>query len=120
MRIYTMIPGTEGWVANVLPKSRPYVTVGDVLMAVYEMFNAPVDTRLWARDSVNPTLADRALRAYRRRVGNARIIGNDKTRQEGLRRVDYLGSKYCFSGIMLCFAEDNSEWWLMQLVPEER
>lgn len=102
------------------------MTVKDVLEAIYDTFNVMIDPKKWARDSVNPKHAERVLRAYRRRVektggSGVRADGyQNNTRKDVLRRVDYLGSKYCFSGIMLCFAEDQSEWWMMQVVPEER
>lgn len=119
MRIYTHITGSE-WSADVRPRSRDYVTVEDVLMGIFETLSVPVDAVRWARDGINPTLKDRVYRAYNRRIERVRSVRADeysRAKKKGFLRVDYLGSKYLFGGLTLCYGGDESEWFQMQVVP---
>ncbi|KAL5522954.1 hypothetical protein ACEPAF_1221 [Sanghuangporus sanghuang] len=120
MRIYTHITGSD-WIADVRPSSRDYVTVEDVLMGIYETFSVPIDAVRWARDGINPTLKNRVYRAYNRRiekVKSVRASEYSKAKKAGLLRVDYLGSKYLFAGLKLCYGGGESEWWQMQVTAE--
>ncbi|KAL5481103.1 hypothetical protein ACEPAI_10044 [Sanghuangporus weigelae] len=120
MRIYTHITGSD-WIADVRPSSRDYVTVEDVLVCIYETFSVPIDAVRWARDGINPTLKSRVYRAYNRRVEKVKSVRASeysKAKKAGLLRVDYLGSKYLFAGLKLCYGGGESEWWQMQVTAE--
>ena len=63
MRIYSHITGTD-WIVEVKPRSSEYVTVEDVLMAIYDTLSVQIDDSRWERDSVDPKLKDRVEIAF--------------------------------------------------------
>ncbi|KAH8113584.1 hypothetical protein DFH11DRAFT_1727586 [Phellopilus nigrolimitatus] len=97
MRLY--IPECADWIIEV--RARPiygwdYVTVEDILEALHNELDRPVEHDRWARDSVNPRHAERVKKACSWRVAmlnDKKLVSYEDARQRGLLRVDYLGSR---------------------------
>ncbi|KAH8110035.1 hypothetical protein DFH11DRAFT_825917 [Phellopilus nigrolimitatus] len=121
MHIYTAECPND-WVIEV--RARPnrgwsYVTVENVLEALYEGLNRPIEHDRWARDSVNPRHAQRVTKAFHRRVElleKKRPIRFEDARKKGLLRIDYLGSQCRFAGLV--FGGEGSEWWMLNVSSE--
>lgn len=132
-RIRVFIPAIDvpEWTVDIDARRRSgasgsgYVTVEDVLRAVVEALSQPVSANRWARDSINPTKAERVSRAFRRRVEKLRSLRPnvnpaDDPEHAGVLRIDYLGSQYVFQGLSIQYGQDKSEWARMEVGPDVR
>lgn len=125
MRLYVREPGCEEWVIDVIPRPHinsglEYVTIGDVLNAISTKYNKPVDNLKWARDSVNPKLAEVITRAHKHRIETIDSRRRDESKRGGILRCDYLGPKYFFGGIQYEASGDGSDWFRIILEREKR
>ncbi|KAI0641427.1 hypothetical protein C8Q79DRAFT_1014364 [Trametes meyenii] len=93
------------WAITILPKqdprwAAPYVTVGDVLCALYRALRLGVTTKEFAMPSAVPDHHRRAQRAYDARC--ARIADpaqRELEHKKGIKRVDFLCDEHAFRGL---------------------
>ncbi|KAI5119139.1 hypothetical protein M0805_005218 [Coniferiporia weirii] len=94
--------------------NQKYVTVEDVLNAIYGMLNRCIDSEILDRDRRDTQIMDSVGSAYCMRVGkleSMRIASLDELRKRGLLRVDFLGPQWCFAGLSFDYVDYKSEWW---------
>lgn len=96
-----------------------YVTVGNVLYAIYKALMQRVDVENWERDWLDGKFQERVHNAFSRRckaVSSKRNMPISQIAHMGLLKVDYLGSRYQFAGLTHAYGNGGGEWFMMESV----
>lgn len=98
----TIIHRQLPWTIRVVPTRKPgtYVTVGDVLEAIYHRLRLTA-TEMEYRNIPTQDMKERVDMAYRRRYKRLQQDGGEyeKEKARGVRRIDFIGEKNIFAGL---------------------
>lgn len=123
VRIY--MPELTNWKIDVRPQptaKSQIVTVGDVLYAIYKTMKQRVDPEAWEKDRMYIEFQERVNRAFSRRCktySKKRNVPLNQIAQDGLWKVDYLGSRYQFAGLSHAYGTGGGEWFMMESTAPE-
>ncbi|KDQ59008.1 hypothetical protein JAAARDRAFT_205996 [Jaapia argillacea MUCL 33604] len=75
-----------------------HITVGAVLDSIYRSLRYPINHQIW--DMADSSQKDELTSAYYRRCATSLNTGEFEERKKGVKRVDYLGQKVFFGGLV--------------------
>ncbi|KAH6917928.1 hypothetical protein BKA70DRAFT_4386 [Coprinopsis sp. MPI-PUGE-AT-0042] len=94
----------DGWVMEATNASYAYVTLLDVLQAIYTCLHVPLQTSEW--DALSPKQQDRVQDAFRRRCAQA--IDPAQCELTGKLRIDRLARHTLFGGLTPSLEDESS------------